>query len=118
MPRADAVASATRERAGLLLGLVLVLAAALFSLRLGHSSLFIDEVFSWNASRGDLSRLADSLRYSEVTPPLYYLLLYGWLHIAGSDSEIVMRVPSVLAGVGVVASIYWLGLLVAGRRGG
>ena len=118
LPRAEAVASATRERAGLLLGLVLVLAAALFSLRLGHSSLFIDEVFSWNASRGDLSRLADSLRYSEVTPPLYYLLLYGWLHIAGSDSEIVMRVPSVLAGVGVVASIYWLGLLVAGRRGG
>jgi len=94
-----------------------MLAAVLFSLRLGHPSLFIDEVFSWNASRGDLSNLADSVRYSEVTPPLYYLLLYGWLHVAGTDSEIVMRAPSVLAGIGVVASVYWLGMLVAGRRG-
>jgi hypothetical protein len=53
--------------------LVILVAGGLFALQLGHSSLFMDEVYSWQASRGSLGDLADALRYSEVTPPLYYL---------------------------------------------
>jgi len=114
----EGAATAARERTGLLLGLVLLLAAAGFGLQLGHSSLFIDEVYSWQASRGSLDDLRHALQYNEVAPPLYYLLLHGWMQLAGSDSEIVLRMPSVLAGVALVASVCWLGGLVAGRRAG
>jgi mannosyltransferase len=99
-------------------GLVLLAAASLFALQLGHSSLFIDEVYSWRASRGSLGDLADALRYSEVTPPLYYLILHGWMDLTGSGSEALLRLPSVLAGVALVAAVLWLGRLVAGRTAG
>jgi len=114
----EGAVTAARERTGLLLGLVLVLATAGFALQLGHSSLFIDEVYSWQASKGSLSDLGQALQYNEVAPPLYYLLLHGWMQFAGSDSEVVLRLPSVLAGIALVASVYWLGGLVAGRRAG
>src|SRR5215207_3111076 len=99
-------------------GMVFVVAGLLFALQLGSSSLFIDEVYSWRASRGSLGDLADALRYTEVTPPLYYLLLHAWMQIAGGDSETLLRLPSVVAGVGLVAAVYWLGSVVAGRKAG
>lgn len=116
--RVEGATTAARERTGPLLALVLLLATAAFALQLGHSSLFIDEVYSWQASRGSLDDLRHALQYNEVAPPLYYLLLHGWMQFAGSDSEIVLRMPSVLAGVALVASVCWLGGLVAGRRAG
>ena len=98
--------------------MVFVLAGLLFALQLGSSSLFIDEVYSWRASRGSIGDLADALRYTEVTPPLYYLLLHAWMQVAGGDSEVLLRLPSVLAGVGLVAAVYWLGNVVASRKAG
>lgn len=106
------------ERGWVLVALVLVGASVLLSLDLGHSSLFIDEVYSWRASRGSLGDLADALRYSEVTPPLYYLLLHAWMQLTGGDSEVLLRIPSVLAGLALVAAVHWLGCLVAGRTAG
>ena len=90
----------------------------LFALQLGHSSLFIDEVYSWRASRGSLADLSEALRFSEVTPPLYYLILHGWMQISGGDSETLLRLPSVVAGVALVGAVHWLGCLVAGRSAG
>ncbi|MGH2919479.1 MAG: glycosyltransferase family 39 protein [Solirubrobacteraceae bacterium] len=107
-----------RERTSRVLVCVLVLAAAGFALGLGGSSLFIDEVYSWEASRGSLGDLAQALQYSEVTPPLYYLILHAWMQAVGSDSELMLRLPSVAAGIALVAALYWLGNLVAGRRAG
>jgi mannosyltransferase len=107
-----------RDLSGLLIVGVLVVAAVLFAFGLGHSSLFIDEVYSWEASRGSLTGLAQALQYNEVTPPLYYLILHTWIHATGSDSEVMLRLPSVVAGVALVGATYWLGSLVAGRRAG
>ncbi|HVF76880.1 MAG TPA: glycosyltransferase family 39 protein [Solirubrobacteraceae bacterium] len=98
--------------------LVLTTAAALFGLHLGSSSLFIDEVYSWRASRGNLADLTGAVRYSEVTPPLYYLILHAWLSVSGGDSEALLRAPSVLCGVALVGAVHWLGRLVAGRTAG
>lgn len=106
------------QRPAFLLFCVLALAASGFAVRLGQSSLFIDEVFSWQASRGSLGDLAQALQYGEVTPPLYYLILHGWMQLVGSDSELLLRLPSVAAGIALVASLYWLGRLVAGRQAG
>ena len=101
-----------------LLVVVLLGAAALFASRLGQSSLFIDEVYSWRASRGSLGDLSDAMRLSEVTPPLYYLVLHAWMQVSGGDSEALLRIPSVLAGVALVGAVHWLGSLVAGRVAG
>jgi len=98
--------------------LLFLVAGLLFALQLGHSSLFIDEVYSWRASRGSFGDMADALRFTEVTPPLYYLILHGWMQIAGGDTEALLRLPSVVAGVGLVAAVYWLGHLVGGRTAG
>lgn len=95
--------------------LVLLFAALLFTFQLGSSSLFIDEVYSWRASRGSLGDLSDAVRYSEVTPPLYYLILHAWMGVSSGDSETLLRVPSVLCGVALVGAVHWLGRLVAGR---
>ncbi|MDX6679632.1 MAG: mannosyltransferase [Solirubrobacteraceae bacterium] len=102
---------------GLLL-VVLAGAGALFALNLGHSSLFIDEVYSWRASRGSLDDLSFAVRYSEVTPPLYYLILHAWMQVSGGDTETLLRIPSVAAGVALVAAVHWLGCLVGGRVAG
>jgi len=109
------------ERTWLLPGMLVVVllgAAALFSASLGQSSLFMDEVYSWRASHGSLDDLAYALRYSEVTPPLYYLILHGWMQVSGGDTEELLRIPSVVAGVALVGALYWLGSLVGGRLAG
>ena len=97
---------------------VLALAAAVFSYRLGSSSLFLDEVYTWYTVRGDLAGLESHVVDQEVAPPLYYLLLHGWVLVTGADSETMLRIPSVAAGVALVASVYWLGSLLGGRRAG
>jgi 4-amino-4-deoxy-L-arabinose transferase-like glycosyltransferase len=78
--------------------LILVLAAvALRLVGLGARDLFRDEAASWLLSRypvGDLVRHTAT----EAYPPLYPLLLKGWTWLWG-DSEVAMRLLSVLAGL-------------------
>jgi mannosyltransferase len=92
---------------------VVALAVVAFLWRLGASSLFIDETYSWHAGVASFTGVFRSVRATEVAPPLYYLLLHFWINILGSDSEWTMRSLSVLAGVGLVAGVWWLGRLVA-----
>jgi hypothetical protein len=97
---------------------VLALASALFLYRLGASSFFLDEVYTWYTVRADFGELETRLVEQEVTPPLYYVLLHGWVLLTGAASETALRLPSALAGVALVAAIYWLGSLLGGRRAG
>lgn len=114
-PQPVAAAPALAIPTGIVFALVIGIAAAAFGLQLSRSSLFIDEVYSWQASRGSIGDMIDALKYSEVTPPLYYVFLHGWVGLTG-DGEFAMRLPSVLAGVGLVAAVYWLANIVAGKR--
>ncbi len=91
------------------------LAGLVYLVSLARSPMFIDEVFSWNAARGDWRSMGISLHYAEVTPPLYYLLLHAWIAVTG-ESEIAMRLPSVLAALALIAATGWLGRVVAGAR--
>jgi mannosyltransferase len=97
---------------------IAALATAVFSFGLGSSSFFLDEIYTWYTVRGDLGDLRSHLVEQEVAPPLYYLLLHGWVLLTGADSETALRLPSVAAGVALVAAVYWLGALVGGRRAG
>lgn len=67
---------------------------------LGEPQLVRDEATSWylaSQSPADLLRLASH----ETFPPLYVLLLRGWMTALG-DSEAALRSLSVLAGIGTV----------------
>jgi hypothetical protein len=73
------------------------------------SHLWLDEALSVNISRLPLSRLPNALRH-DGSPPLYYLILHGWMSVFG-DSDVAVRA---LSGVFAAASLplAWL----AGRR--
>jgi hypothetical protein len=89
--------------------------AALTSLwRLGSSSLFVDETFSWRAAQGSFAGVFTNVRVTEVAPPGYYILLHFWMRLVGSDSELTMRLLSALAGIAFVGVVWWLGRLVGG----
>jgi 4-amino-4-deoxy-L-arabinose transferase-like glycosyltransferase len=96
---------------------LLVLAAALLLWELGTSSLFVDEVYSYETARLPRDELLDSVRARELAPATYYLGLHYWMVAAGSEAEWVMRLPSALAGIALVGVVAWVAHLVAGRRG-
>lgn len=94
------------------------LALVAFGLRiyhLGSPPLLWDEGWSIGLSRLPLSEIA-RITALDVHPPLYYLLLKGWL-LLGSH-EFVTRFLSVLAGVLTVPLTYHAGRVWRGRRVG
>lgn len=86
---------------------------------LGEKELFRDEAASWLESRYPLQELF-RVASTEPYPPLYALLLKGWMALAG-DGETALRALSVLAGLVVVLTAWrwahealgrWPGLVV------
>lgn len=89
-------------RNSLLLTLVLLLAALARTTNLLQESLWLDEGFSYYAiTQPDLTAVLTA----DVHPPLYFLLLRGWVAFAG-DSVLAMRYLSVLLGVLGVALVF------------
>ncbi len=96
------------------LWLVALLALALRLFRLGHQSLWVDEIDTWFASAptGPLT-FADLL--VDRHGPLVSLLLHGWMRAFG-DSEFSLRLPFAIAGALVVPAVAGLARRVAGER--
>jgi len=71
------------------------LVAAVGLLGIGREPLWLDEIFSFDFTGGTLH---DTLRAAagDTHPPLYFLLLNLWRHLAG-DSPLALRLPSVLS---------------------
>lgn len=67
---------------------------------LARESIWLDEATSIMIARMDVRSLIEWVA-ADIHPPLYYLLLHGW--IALGQSELVVRSLSVLFGVGTVA---------------
>jgi 4-amino-4-deoxy-L-arabinose transferase-like glycosyltransferase len=98
------------------LGFWAVLLGALL-LRLPHinDSLWFDEIW-----RTRVALAGDSLwfvLFHSTHPPLFALILWGWINVFG-DSEIAVRVPSLLCGLAALAVTYglarsWFGPRVA-----
>jgi mannosyltransferase len=92
LPRAVALATA--------------LALALRLFRIGHPSLWIDEVFTWlSAAIHQPYGWRDVL--SDLHGPLYSALLHAWGAVAG-DSEWALRLPSAVFGALAVPGFAWL----------
>ena len=75
--------------------------------RLGHQNIWLDEVASWTDASYPLSQLLASVA-RDVHPPLYYLMLKGWMSLAG-DGPVALRAPSVACGILAVLLSWLLG---------
>ena len=85
--------------------LVLLLAASLRIYHITQQSIWFDEAFAWNIVIQDdmFPRIS-----TDTHPPLYYLVLRGWMTAAG-DSPLALRYLSALISMGTVAFIYRVG---------
>ena len=83
----------------LLSGLVLRLIAL-------NQSLWLDEGIEWwGVTSFDLRKLLTGYMLGDFNPPGHHLLMWFWVRIFG-DSEVALRMPSVLFGVGTVGMAY------------
>lgn len=90
------------------LGSILLAGALNFGWQLGSSSYFVDEALSVLHSLPLLSGVTSVVRMTETTPWTYFFFLHEWIYRTGSQAEWVTRLPSAVAGVALVAALYWM----------
>ena len=101
-----------RFEVALTLLLILLLAGALRLYKIGGESLWLDETFSINDAHHSVHDILTVPR-TGLNPPLYYLLLHGWMRLVG-DSAVAVRVPSAIFGIAAVAVLFLVGLELRG----
>ena len=89
-----------------LLGLVFLLGLSLRLYDLGAESYWIDEITTIIEGKQNTGELLISGRLDQ--PPGYYLPFHAWIQMFGT-SEVSTRSFSILAGLGSVVLIYWIG---------
>jgi mannosyltransferase len=83
---------------------------------LEHQSLWYDEaVTAVSVLHPSLTATLSAVAHSENTPPLYYLLAWGWTHVLGTG-VFALRSLSACAGVGAVAVAWAIGRELGSRR--
>src|SRR3989339_991742 len=96
-----------RKKVFILLSIIsLGLGLRLFILA-SRGSLWFDEAFSAHFAALDVGQMLHYLRF-ENNPPLYFILLHFWIKLFG-NSELALRLPSIIFGVASIPMIYILG---------
>lgn len=95
---------------------MLTLLALLLRLPYLTQSLWLDEAIEALALKGYYGPLS-SYMLSDFQPPLYHYLLQAWTSLFGY-SELTLRLPSLLAGVGLTVVVIKLGSLLYTKRVG
>lgn len=96
---------------------LLLLAALARLLLIGHESYWFDEIWALKQARSPLIGLLASLAEEDVHPPLYPVLLWGWVRLVG-EAEWATRLLSAIAGVGAVGFLFLLGRDLYDRKTG
>jgi mannosyltransferase len=102
-----------RPRA-LLIGILVagVLAIAVAFRFVTKSDLWLDEALTVNIAKLPLSQLTDALK-RDGAPPLYYVMLHGWIQVFGSG-DVAVRALSGVLGVLMLPLAYFSGRRLAG----
>ena len=82
----------------LALPLIMLLAAFLRVIYIGHHSLWLDEMFSLRFASYSLPDLFREVADYDNHPATYYVLLHFWIQVFG-DSEVSLRMPSAIFSV-------------------
>jgi len=109
----------TPQAGWLALAAITLLAGAIRFYRLGTESLWFDETHTWRMTQVTWNQFMfiRVLWHEEPYPPLYLTLIYGWVAWLG-DSEVVLRFPSLVAGVLTIPVLGWgMGRLVGKSLG-
>lgn len=96
---------------GYLLGLALILRLVFI-----NQSLWLDEGIEALALMGRQGPLL-SYALADYQPPLYHFIGYAFTHLLGF-SEFILRLPSLLSGLGTVYFVYKIGEKLAGKQMG
>jgi hypothetical protein len=112
--RARALATPRVVAAAALLGLLTV--AVVLRTRAMDAAFWIDEGLSIGISSNAFTDIPGVLRF-DGSPPLYYLLLHGWMQLFG-DSEVQTHALSVVFAVLALPAAFWAGRSVFGPRTG
>lgn len=78
-----------------------------------NQSLWLDEAVQALTAQNSLSNIFLEIR-GDFHPPLYYFLMHFWVRVFGS-SEVSLRMPSVLFGVGTVYLAYLIAKIIFPR---
>ena len=105
------------SRAGVPAALAVLMLGSL-TLRTGglDSGYWIDEGIAIGIASHDLLDIPRTLG-QDGNPPLYYLLLHGWIQLVGTE-EAATRTLSLLFALAAVPAAWWAGSAVYGRRAG
>jgi mannosyltransferase len=96
---------------------ITLLAALLRFPTLAGQSLWWDEMATVNLVKEPLGQMLSTIADTENTPPLYYLLAWGWTHLFGTG-DFGLRSLSAVFGVATVPVVYLLlKELVSARAG-
>ena len=105
----------TSPRVWIALAAMVAVGALLRFWHLGTQGLWWDEATSGWLIRGGLGHVAPAVARSESTPPLYYLLAWGWTHVFGAGA-VGLRSFSAVAGLATVPAAFAAGRTLATPR--
>lgn len=100
----------------LLAGIVLVGALLRFS-TVGEQSFWFDEATTWQIVSHGLGHVLHQVPQTESTPPLYYVLLWGWSRVFGLG-EAGLRSLSAVFGTATIVVMWAVARRVASERAG
>lgn len=89
-------------------------ALALRLFRIDARSIWLDEAYSLRLAAEHWRGIVQGARM-DIHPPLFHLLLHGWIKVFGT-SEIALRSFSAVLGALLVAAVFKLAETLAGRR--
>lgn len=95
-------------------GIAVAVAAGVVLRFVTRSDLWLDEALSVNIAKLPLDQLREALRH-DGAPPLYYVLLHGWIQVFGSG-DVAVRALSGVFSVATLPVAWWCGRRLGGRR--
>ena len=84
---------------------LVVLAAVIRILTIDNQSFWTDEALTAYEAHLPFGAMLNTVVHVETTPPLYFVLIWGWAHVFGT-SEVALRSVSTLAGIAIVPVAY------------
>jgi hypothetical protein len=100
---------------------LVALAAVIRVLVIDNQSFWMDEALTAYETHLGFGPMLRTVAHVETTPPLYFVLIWGWAHLFGSN-EVALRSVSTIAGIALVPIAYvaarelvsrWAGVLAA-----